>query len=148
MSFIKKLFKAFMTGPVYLVIFGLIFYGIGAGLTYRQRTFERQGVQAQGEVISLAQHCDDDGCTYSPVVRFKTQSGQTISFESTYSSSPPSHNVGDVVRVIYSRDNPEKAVIYGEGQVFRIIFMIVGGIVIIFGLGIFASNVRAAFATM
>jgi F0F1-type ATP synthase assembly protein I len=148
MSFIKKLFKAFITGPVYLVIFGLIFYGIGAGLTYRQRTFERQGAQAQGEVISLAQNCDDDGCTYSPVVRFKTQGGQTFSFESTYSSSPPSHDVGDTVTVIYSRDNPEKAVIYGEGQVFRIIFMVVGGIVVTLGLGIFASNVRNAFATM
>ena len=98
-------------------------------------------------MVSLAQSCDDDGCTYSPVVRFKTQNGQSVSFESTYSSSPPAYNVGESVEVIYSPGDPEKAVIRGEGQVFRIIFMTVGGIVIIFGLGIFGSNVRDSFAT-
>ena len=147
MSLVKKIFKSFMAGPVYLILFGLIFFGIGAGLTYQQRTFERQGVQAHGEVVSFSQSCDDDGCTYSPVVRFKAQNGRTVSFELTYSSSPPAYNVGESVEVIYSPGDPEKAVIRGEGQVFRIIFMTVGGIVITLGLGIFGSNVRDTFAT-
>ena len=145
MSLIKKIFKAFMTGPVYLILFGLVFFGIGSGLTYQQRTFERQGAQAQGEVVGLAQSCDDDGCTYSPVVRFKTQNGKTVSFESTYSSSLPAYEVGESVDVIYTPGNPEKAVIRGEGQVFRIIFMTIGGIVITLGLGMFGSNVKSSF---
>ena len=147
MSFIQKVYKSFIGGPVYLVVFGLIFFGIGSGLTYQQRAFERQGIQTQGEVTSLAQSCDEDGCTYSPVVRFKTQSGETVSFESSYSSSPPAYNVGESVEVIYSPENPEKAVIRGEGQVFRIIFMSVGGIVIIIGLGIFSSNLKDSFSS-
>ena len=146
MSFIQKVYKSFIAGPVYLVVFGLIFFGIGSGLTYQQRTFERQGIQTQGEVTSLAQSCDEDGCTYSPEVRFKTQSGETVSFESSYSSSPPAYNVRESVEVIYSPENPEKAVIRGEGQVFRIIFMSVGGIVIIIGLGIFSSNLKDSFS--
>ena len=147
MSFIRKVLKSFIGGPVYLVVFGLIFFGIGSGLTYQQRTFERQGIQTQGEVTSLAQSCDEDGCTYSPVVRFKTQSGETVSFESSYSSSPPAYNVGESVEVIYSPENPEQAVIRGEGQVLRIIFMTVGGIVITIGLGIFSSNLRDSFSS-
>jgi len=145
MSMANKLFKAFMGGPLYVVLFGLIFFGIGAGLTYRQHAMEARGVETEGRVVSLSQSCDDDGCTYSPVVRFNTRGGQSITFESSYSSSPPAYDVGEQVTIIYLPDDPEKAVIQGEGQLFRIIFMIVGGGVIIFGLWVFTMRVRDIF---
>ena len=103
---------------------------------------ERQGTEATGEVVSLVQNCDDDGCTYAPVVHFKTQDGQSISYESSFSSSPPAYEVGESVQVFYSLENPEKVVIKGEGRVFRLIFTIVGGLVIVFGLSIFGSNIK------
>ena len=134
-----------MHGPIYIILFGLVFYGIGAGLAYRQRSMERQGVQVPGEVVSFVQSCDDDGCTYSPVVRFKTRDGQSVSYESTYSSSPPAYDLGESVQVFYSPENPEKAIIKGEGSVFRIIFMIVGGVIIVFGLSIFGSNIKNSY---
>lgn len=145
MNFLKRIYNSLMGGPFYMILFGLLFFGIGAGLTYHQRTLENQEAQTQGEVTGLIESCDDDGCTYKPVVRFQAQNGQTISFESTYSSSPPEYEIGESVTVIYSPETPEKAVIKGEGQVFRIIFMIVGGIVITIGLGIFMANVRNSF---
>jgi len=129
-------------GPIYIILFGLVFFGIGAGLTYKQRTFERQGAQAQGEVTGLQTNCDNDGCTYTPVVRFTTHAGESISFASSYSSNPPAYDIGESVIVIYSLEDPDKAVIKGQGQLFRIIFMIVGGAVIIFGLAIFSSNIK------
>ena len=136
-----------MHGPVYIIIFGLVFFGIGGGLTYRQLKFERQGVQVQGEVVSLSTNCNSDGCSYSPIVRFKAQNGQTITFESIFSSSPPSHNIGETVTVIYSLENPEEAIIKGGGQVFRIVFMIVGGIIIAIGLYVYMSNLSTSFLT-
>jgi hypothetical protein len=145
MSLIKQIFNSFLRGPVFFILFGLVFFGIGAGLTYQQRAFERQGAQAQGEVISLTTRCDDDGCSYAPVVRFDTSTGQTISFESTYSSNPPAYAVGESVTVIYSLERPEKAVIKDQGQTFRIIFMAVGGVVITIGLVMFASNLRDSY---
>lgn len=145
MSFFKRIYKSFTRGPIYLILFGLIFFGIGAGLTYRQRVLENQGSAAQGEVTNLVTSCDDDGCTYKPVVHFKTESGKDVSFTSTYSSSPPSYDIGETIQVIYSPENPEKAVIKGEGQVFRIIFMIVGGIVMTLGLGLFGSNIQDSY---
>jgi len=145
MSFLKRIYKSFVGGPFYLVLFGLVFFGIGAGLTYRQQILENQSSQAIGEVIYLSESCDDDGCTYAPVVRFETKAGNTVSFESLYSSSPPAYHVGESVQVIYSPENPEKAVIKGEGMLFRIIFMIVGGIVVTVGLGIFGMNVSNSY---
>ena len=142
MSLIKRFYKSFMHGPIYVIFFGLIFFGIGGGLTYRQVRFESQGAQAQGEVTGFISDCDDEGCSHSPRVRFKTQNGQTISFTSTYSSSPPAYDVGEMVTVIYAVDNPEKAIIKGEGQVLRIVFMLIGGIFIIAGLLLFGSNLR------
>lgn len=145
MSIFQRFSNAFMRGPLYLILFGLVFFGIGAGLTYRQRALEGQGVQVQGEVIYLTESCDDDGCTYTPVVRFETQDGRSISFEGTYSSSPPAYDIGEIVTVTYSLAEPEKAVIKGEGQLFRVIFMIVGGVVITIGLLLFGSNIRDSF---
>ena len=145
MNFLKRIYKSFMHGPIYVIFFGLIFFGIGAGLTYRQRVLENQGGEAQGEVTNLVTSCDDDGCTYKPVVHFITESGKNVSFTSTYSSSPPAYDVGESVQVIYSPENPEKAVIKGEGLWFRIIFMIVGGVIISLGLGLFGSNVKDSY---
>jgi hypothetical protein len=145
MRIFKRFSDALMGGPFYLILFGLVFFGIGAGLTYRQRALEGQGVQAQGKVIHLSENCDEDGCTYKPVVRFETQDGQSVSFQGTYSSSPPSYQIGETVTVNYALEEPENAVIVGEGQIFRIIFMIAGGVVITIGLLLFGSNLRDSF---
>jgi len=145
MSFIKRIYKSLMQGPIFIILFGLVFYSIGFGLRHKQRSLERQGIQAQGEVVSFVQSCDDDGCTYAPVVRFKTQDGRSISYESDFSSSPPAYDLGESVQVFYSPDNPEKAAIKGEGRVLRVIFMIVGGVIIVFGLSVFGSNIKNSY---
>ena len=145
MSLIKRIYTSFMHGPIYIILFGLVFYGIGFGLGYQQRSLIRQGVEAPGEVVSFVQSCDDDGCTYAPVVRFQTQDGRNVSYESSFSSSPPAYDVGEIVQVFYSPENPEKAAIKGEGRVLRVIFMIVGGLIIIFGLSSFGSNIKNSY---
>jgi hypothetical protein len=131
-----------MHGPIYILLFGLVFFGIGAGLTYSQRSFERAGAVTEGDVVSMVTSCDDDGCSDAPVVRFTTQAGQAVTFETSYFSSPPAYHIGQRVTVVYSLEEPEKAVIQGQGQLFRIIFMAVGGLIIAFGLVMFSSNLR------
>jgi len=137
-----------MHGPIYVIIFGMIFFGIGGGLTYRQFVFKQQAAQVQGEVTGYTMgNCDEDGCSYKPVVSFEIQDGKSISYTSTYSSSPPAYDVGEAVTVFYSPENPENAIIDGEGKVFRIIFMSVGGVIIFFGLIFFTANIRHSFLT-
>lgn len=148
MDTIKSIYKSFMHGPIYVILFGMIFFGIGGGLTYRQYTLEQQGIQVQGEVTGhTIGNCDDDGCSYKSVVSFKTQNGKSISFSTTYSSNPPAYDVGETVTVFYPPENPEKATIKGEGKVLRIVFMSFGGVVIFFGLSLFSLNLRNSSST-
>jgi hypothetical protein len=137
-----------MHGPIYVFIFGMIFFGIGGGLTYRQIAFKQQAIPVQGEVTGHTMgNCDDDGCSYKSVVSFESLDGKSESYTTTFSSNPPAYDVGETVTVFYSPENPEKAVIDGEGKVFRIIFMSIGGVIILSGIGFFATNIKNSFLT-
>lgn len=124
------------------LLFGLLFFAIGSGLTYRQRTFEKQGIEAQGVVVGLQENHDSDGSTYTPVVQFKTASGQSVEFVSSYSSSPPAYEVGELVIVIYQSQEPEHAIIMGDGQLLHVIFMLVGGVIVTIGSYLMYSTLR------
>jgi len=132
-------------GPIYIILFGLVFFGVGGGLTYRQITFRQDALEASGAVMGFSENCDDDGCSYTPRVDFVTQAGQQISYWSSYSSNPPAYDLGEEVVVYYKPDNPEKAMIKGEGGVFRVIFMAVGGAVMLGGMAFFAVNIRNSY---
>ena len=123
-----KPFLKQMTVPIVLTLSGLLFFAIGAGLTMRQRALENQGIEAPGVVVALQENYDSDGSTYKPVVQFRTAGGQRVEFASSYSSSPPAYEIGESVTVVYSPENPSEAVIKGEGQIFHVIFMLVGGV--------------------
>jgi hypothetical protein len=147
MKVIKRAWKAFLMGPVFFIPFGLIFFGIGAGLSYKYFTLFLHGEQTPGRVVSLAESCDDDGCSYAPVVTFDTGNGATSTYYSTYYSGPPAYDVGQSVTVIFDPQNPEDSSIKGEGNVFRIIFMSVGGIIISIGIYLFMRNLLTSPST-
>jgi len=138
----KTLFSKQLIGPLIFLLFGLLFFAIGSGLTYRQRSMEKQGIEAQGVVVSLQENYDSDGSTYAPVVQFKTASGQNVRFISSYYSSPPAYDVGQAVVVVYPPEEPEDAIIKGDGQLLHIIFMLLGGIVAAVGSYLMFSTLR------
>ena len=88
--------------------------------------FMRSAVHAQGEVIELLHvESDDDGDgTWKPRVRFRTAAGETIDFESSTSSNPPSYEVGEAVRVLHAPGDPRNARIdsffFAVGHVHRL----------------------------
>lgn len=133
----RILFSKNLVVPSLLILGGFVFTAIGGFLTYQQRSMEQQGIAVPGQVIDLQENYDSDGSTYTPVVQFKTKSGQTVEFTSTYSSNPPAYQVGQNVTVVYLPDQPEQAVIQGEGQLLRIIFMISGGVTALVGASLF-----------
>jgi hypothetical protein len=142
MTFVKRIIKSFVRGPIFIILFGMIFFGIGGGLTYRQMVKQQNNIQVQGEVIAYTPNCDDDGCLYHSVVRYQTNQGIPITYMSSFSSSPPAHEIGETVTVFYSPDNPEDAFIKDEGVIFRTVFMLVGGVVILVGFISFSNNIR------
>lgn len=142
MNLFTRIKQSLLGGPIILFFIGLIFFGVGGGMTYYQIVFRQDALQAPGEVISLSENCDDEGCAYSPVVRFTTREGETIYYDSTFSSNPPEYQIGEKVVIFYKSENPEKAIIAGEGGVLRFIFMGVGGLIILAGLIFFSFNLR------
>ncbi|MGB7875041.1 MAG: DUF3592 domain-containing protein [Anaerolineales bacterium] len=91
----------------------------------------------------MQENYDSDGSTYTPVVHFKTSSGQSVEFVSSYSSNPPDYDVGEPVIVVHPPEDPQNAIIKGDGQFLNIIFMIVEGIVAAVGFYLLFSTFRA-----
>jgi hypothetical protein len=145
MNILKRAYQSLMRGPIFVIIFGLLFFGIGGGLMVTQYVFKQNAAQTQGVVTGHAMVCDDDGCTYKSVVSFSTSDGEPVSYTSSYSSSPPAHDVGEAVTIFYAPDDPLKANIKGEGIVLRVVFMVIGGVIFIFGLAFFASNIKNSY---
>jgi hypothetical protein len=94
-------------------------------------------------VVDLQENYDNHGSTYAPVVQFQTNSGQSIEFVSSYSSSPPAYEIGEQVIVVYPPYEPDKAIIKGDGQLLHIIFMLAGGIVAAIGFYLILSPLRS-----
>ena len=138
----KSIFNKQLLVPFTFLLFGLLFFIIGSGMTMRQRMLESQGIEASGVVIGLHENYDSDGSTYAPVVQFQTNSGQSIEFVSSYSSNPPSYDVGETVIVVYPPEKPDDAIIKGDGQLLHILLMLVGGIVAAVGFYLVLSNLR------
>ena len=136
-----SIFNKQLVGPLILMLFGLLFFAIGSGLTMRQRSLEKQGIEAQGVVVGLQENYDSDGSTYAPIVQFRL-GNQNREFVSSYSSSPPAYEVGEQVIVVYPPDEPNKAIIKGDGQLLHIIFMLVGGMVAAVGSYLIFSTLR------
>ena len=141
----KKVFNSFMGSPMIAILIGLVLFGLGVGLTYKQCQLKQEGLQARGEVIRLAESCDDDGCRYRPIVEFVAQDRQTITFSSSYSTDPPAFQVGEIVTLYYRPDNPQDTLIEGEGGLFRFIVMSAGVGAVVVGFVLFARKLKQSF---
>ena len=145
MNLFQRIKQSILGGPAILFLIGFILFGIGGGLTYHQIIFRQDAIQVPGEVINLSESCDDEGCVYRPTVRFTTLEGSTVFYHSDFGSYPPEYDIGELVTIFYKSENPEKAIIAGEGGILRFIFMGVGVAIILAGLIFFAINLKNSF---
>ncbi len=125
-----------------VLLSGLVLFGVGAGLTYQHFHIKRNGLMTEGQVIRLDERCDDDGCTYRPVVEFTTNSGQNFTHTSSSSTNPPAYDVGEIVTIYYLQESPQDARIKGEGGVLRWIFIVAGAGAVVAGFIMFAQTLR------
>jgi hypothetical protein len=100
----RKLGCAFALLPISAVVMLAVSIWYG----YSSWNFYSNGVEVQGTVVRLESHSSDGVSTYSPVFSY-TIDGQQYEYESVNSSSPPTHEVGDVETLLYLPNNPEKA---------------------------------------
>jgi hypothetical protein len=99
------------------VVFGVVGIGllvasvVAVGHT---RSFLADAVSAPGVVEGLVPRTSTDrdnrtSTTYAPQVRFTTAAGESVTFVSGSSSSPPAYQVGDTVEVLYVAADPRRA---------------------------------------
>lgn len=130
-----------MLNRVFLFVFG----GIGilmllasAVLIYTKVGVLSSSVKTTGTVIDNRLYTGRKSRTYTPVVTFRTNDGQTITFEGSISSNPPSFDLQEQVTVYYSPKDPQKAEI---GTFFQLWFL-----PLIFGfMGTIFTSIGAGF---
>lgn len=94
---------------------GLIFVALGAGLLagaafawLHTRRFVAGAAPGFGEVVGLREH-NDEGVSYSPVIRFSGPGGRAVEFTDNVSTNPPGYSVGDRVKILYDPASPKRA---------------------------------------
>jgi hypothetical protein len=121
-----------------LKIISVLFSTIGLGMLAvsvfifsNTSSFIGRAVEADGEVIDLdrSRSSSSSSTTYRPVVAFTTATGKRVEFTSSVGSSPPSHRVGERVKVLYQPADPQSARI-------KSFFHLWFGFLIVFALGL------------
>lgn len=88
---------------LFLAGIGLIFGSVSYFTFTGSRSLVEGGKTAEGTVTELVH-----SKAYTPVVRFQTNSGETIEGQSHFGSNPPQFKVQDKVRVFYKESNPKE----------------------------------------
>lgn len=119
---------------------------VGSFFVFSNTTsFISRAVEANGTVTDLQRsRSSNSGTTYRPVVEFTTATGKRIEFVSSVGSSPPSHRVGEAVKVLYNPANPQSARIKSFFQLwfgFLIVFFL-GLVFAAIGLGMIFVRAR------
>ena len=120
-----------------------LFFGIGGLLLVialllwtSTRNFLAKAQLTRGAVVELREKTDNDGTTYTPVVRFSTADGKEITYVESFSTSPPSYDVGESVEVLYLAEDANQARIKGWTSLYL-------GVAICAGIGLLFTGVGA-----
>jgi hypothetical protein len=97
---------------------GALFLVIALVLILNTRAFLATAERAPGVVIENVRHSGSKGSTFAPRVRFTAAGGREVVFVGGVSSSPPSHDVGERVTVVYPPGKPEDARIESFFQLY------------------------------
>ncbi len=130
--------------PLVLGVVGAVFLVVGVRNFVRTRRFVNQASSATGTVTDVKSRTSrshtSDGPrvrTYRyPVVRFQTQDGRTVEFESETGTNTFSQKPGEQVEVLYDPLKPEQARIKTFMMLWfaPLIFSVVGFFLFVFGL--------------
>mgnify|MGYP001575927566 FL=1 len=158
---ISNPFAGLIVGP-FLVVFGAILLIVGWGWYGKTAEWAAAGGTAMGTVVEMKQHqsTSDNGSNilYQPVIEFKTESGEVITYTDPTSTSSPRHQIGDQVEIVYDRNFPTDArennflslhfpdaIVMGAGGFFLLMGLIGGirSLVLVFAAGGIAAYLLA-----
>ena len=113
-------------------IFALVGTGMGAGALYawlRSDALISNGVRTEGRVARLLYQ----GSSANAVIEYETEWGETLTYVSEVSSSPPAYDVGETVALWYDPKDPGRVQLDGLDRwflpaLFGFFFAVFGGI--------------------
>jgi hypothetical protein len=120
-----------------LTIVGLLFTTIAYRSWQSTNKIIENGLNTEGVVIGLlnGKSKGKRTNTLAPVVQFKTQKGDVITYYSTSYTSPCPYQEGQIVPIWYMPDNPQEATLKGaDAYLLPLIFAGFGALALLFGL--------------
>jgi hypothetical protein len=96
---------------IFCVILGVFALLLVPSFYARIHHLETSGLRASGEVIDLQVEPGGKTTVYRPIVSFKTKNEVSIKFIDLVGVTPPRHNRGERVNVLYDPDKPVDAII-------------------------------------
>ena len=128
-----------------MLLVGIVFLFVGAGVGLRTRSFQAHSLQADGTVVANRAQTDPQGSTvFYPQFSF-TPAGAAapVTVDSHSGSNPASFHVGDAVKIRYAADDSSNAAIDTPGQLYLlpIIFLCLAPLLIL-GSFVFRYFVR------
>lgn len=130
-----------MAHTVHWILFsvGLMLLTVSIWQYQRSKNLLANGIKTKGKVTELIPIYDsDDGdYTYKPVFEFKTRQGESRTYTSLSSSRPPAYKVGELVTLVYDKDDLEHVKIesfYGL-YIFSVILGCIAAPLLIIGGG-------------
>ena len=126
---IQYLYWGLFTTGMVLLYFAMRSYNNTRGLL-------GAGIKTTAIVVEMITVSSSDGATYKPVFEFRDRRQEIRKYESDISSSPPSHKVGEKVKIVYDPkdDNDVKTISFWGLYRWSIIlsciaapFLIIGG---------------------
>ena len=98
-------------------LLGLIFLALGLALGLvalvlwlLRRSWVARAGRTRGEVLDVVKRAPR-ATNFVPIIRFRTEAGQDVTFRGFVGSRPPAHRKGDIVPVLYDRAQPSRAMV-------------------------------------
>lgn len=128
---------------VLLILFGVLFAGLGGYLVYRKRRLATVGQRVSGTVVDMRVHVSTDAQgvvtrSRNPVLSFRTLDGEDITTEVSRGGYGVDQ-VGAEVGVIYDPQSPRNAEIdtpAGRSAAAGYVTVVVGLLIIVFAVAV------------
>lgn len=124
------------------ILFYSLLFALGSFLAYHAWTqFQKsqdllnRGERTVAEVVEYKTSRGKNGTVYAPIFKFKDRSQHVVSFTSTINSSPPAYDIGENVKIVYNRRNPQDVKVVSFWGLYRasIILLMVASPLLVIG---------------
>ena len=118
--------------PVFIIIFALIFIGVGVYLSIREAGFVKGGTKTQATIVDIETYRDSDGDLNHRVYVTYTVDG--ILYNGRLDTYTSSMRVGNTVPIYYMTDNPSEFTYAKFNFLFPVIFILCGVFVLVLAI--------------